>query len=54
MINLYFDKKKLKALLKWYNQEVGDDLIAVLIVDRTGLIVDFLTKIPDLPYSGGH
>ena len=46
-MDLYFDKKKLKALLKWFNQEVGDELIAVLIVDRTGLIVDFLTKIPE-------
>ena len=44
---MYFDKKKLKALLKWFNQEVGEDLVAVLIVDRTGLIVDFLTKIPE-------
>lgn len=44
---LYFDEKKLKALLKWYRQEIGKELIAVLIVDRVGLIVDFLTKIPE-------
>ncbi len=47
MILLYFDRKKLKALLQWYKQEIGKDLIAVLIVDRAGLIVDFLTKIPE-------
>ena len=47
ILNVYFDKKKLKALLKWYKQEVGNDLIAVLVVDRTGLIVDFLTKLPE-------
>ena len=46
-MNLYFDKKKLAALLKWYNQEMGEDLIAALIVDRTGLIVDFITKFPE-------
>ena len=46
-ITMYFDRKKLKALLKWYAQEVGKDLIAVLIVDRTGLVVDFLTRIPE-------
>ncbi|MFX1236179.1 MAG: Rab family GTPase [Promethearchaeota archaeon] len=44
---MYFDEKKLKALLKWYRQEIGKELIAVLIVDRVGLIVDFLTKIPE-------
>jgi small GTP-binding protein len=44
---LYFDKKKLKALLQWFNQEVGEELIAALVVDRTGLIVDFITKIPE-------
>ena len=46
-MNVYFDKKKLRALLKWFNQEVGEELIAALIVDRTGLIVDFITKIPE-------
>ncbi len=44
---MYFDKKKLQALLKWYRQELGPDLIAVLVVDRLGLVVDFLTKIPE-------
>jgi small GTP-binding protein len=34
------DREKLKALLKWYKQEVGDDLIAALIVNRDGLIMD--------------
>ncbi|TXT58999.1 MAG: Small GTP-binding domain protein [Promethearchaeota archaeon] len=34
------DREKLKALLKWYKQEVGDDLIAALIVNREGLIMD--------------
>lgn len=34
------DTKKLHALLKWYNQEVGKDLVAVVVVDREGLIMD--------------
>lgn len=34
------DREKLKALLKWYKQEVGEDLIAALIVNREGLIMD--------------
>ncbi len=44
---MYFDKKKLNALLLWYKQELSHDLIAVLVVDRTGFVVDFLTKIPE-------
>ncbi len=46
-MTLYFDEKKLKALLRWFNQEVGEDLIAILVVDRAGLIVDFMTKFPE-------
>ncbi|MBD3213943.1 MAG: DUF4268 domain-containing protein [Candidatus Lokiarchaeota archaeon] len=41
---MYIDKRRLRALLKWYRQEVGDDLIAALIVDRDGLLVDAITK----------
>ncbi|TFF99068.1 MAG: hypothetical protein EU541_05850, partial [Promethearchaeota archaeon] len=31
------DREKLNALLKWYRKEVGDDLVAAIIVDREGL-----------------
>lgn len=41
---MYIDKRRIRALLKWYRQEVGDDLIAALIVDRDGLLVDAITK----------
>jgi len=34
------DRKKLEALMKWYKQEVGDHLIAALIVNRDGLVMD--------------
>ncbi|MFW9897770.1 MAG: GTP-binding protein [Candidatus Thorarchaeota archaeon] len=34
------DRKKLNALLKWYRQEVGKDLIGALIVNREGLVID--------------
>ena len=34
------DRKKLGALLKWYIQEVGSDLIAVIVVNREGLVID--------------
>ena len=34
------DRKKLGALLKWYIQEVGKDLIAVIVVNREGLVID--------------
>lgn len=37
------DTKKLKALLQWYSQSI-DDLIAVLVVNRQGLVIDALTK----------
>ncbi|MFW9952369.1 MAG: GTP-binding protein [Candidatus Thorarchaeota archaeon] len=38
------DTKKLKALLEWYSQSIGDELVAVLIVNRDGLIIDSLTR----------
>jgi Ras-related protein Rab-5C len=37
------DTKKLTALLHWYKQSLGDNLIAALIVNRDGLIMDSLT-----------
>ena len=37
------DRKKLQALLKWYKQEIGDNLIAALIVNRDGLVMDTIT-----------
>ena len=40
----YIDKKKLQTLFKWYMQEVGDNLISVLVVGQDGLIVDILTR----------
>lgn len=33
------DRKKLEALLKWYKQEVGKNLIASIIVNREGLVM---------------
>ncbi len=36
------DREKLEALLKWYKQEVGDNLIAALIVNREGLVMSAL------------
>jgi len=36
------DRKKIEALLKWYQQEIGPDLIAVIIVNRDGLVIDSL------------
>ncbi|MEJ2249295.1 MAG: hypothetical protein P8Y97_06495, partial [Candidatus Lokiarchaeota archaeon] len=44
---MYYDKKRIRALLKWYRQEVGSDLIAALIVDRDGLLIEALTKDSD-------
>ncbi len=44
---VYIDKEKLVTLFKWYMQEVGDNLVSVLVVDRDGLIVDILTKDSD-------
>lgn len=43
---MYFDRTRLRALLKWYKQEVGKDLIAALIVDRDGLLVDSISRDP--------
>ena len=37
------DRKKLEALLKWYIQEIGKDLIAVIIVNREGLVIEALS-----------
>jgi Ras-related protein Rab-1A len=37
------DRDKLDALLKWYKKEIGEDLIAVIIVNREGLIMASLT-----------
>lgn len=37
------DRKKLGALLKWYIQEVGKDMIAVIVVNREGLVIDAIT-----------
>jgi len=34
------DTKKLQALLQWYSQSIGENLIAVIIVNREGLIID--------------
>ncbi|MFW9900023.1 MAG: GTP-binding protein [Candidatus Thorarchaeota archaeon] len=36
------DRDKLEALLKWYKQEVGENLIAALIVNREGLVMSAL------------
>ena len=36
------DRKKLDALLKWYKQDVGDHLIATIIVNREGLVMSAL------------
>jgi small GTP-binding protein len=36
------DRKKLEALLKWYRQEVGKNLIAAIIVNREGLVMSAL------------
>ncbi|MFX1571336.1 MAG: GTP-binding protein [Promethearchaeota archaeon] len=33
------DRKKLDALLQWYRQEIGKNLIAALIVNREGLVM---------------
>lgn len=38
------DRKKLAALLNWYKQEIGEDLIAALIVNRDGLVMDSVTN----------
>jgi len=33
------DRKKLEALLRWYFNTVGEDLLAAIIVDREGLVL---------------
>ena len=33
------DRNKLEALLKWYRQEIGENLIAAIIVNREGLVM---------------
>ncbi len=43
----YFDKKKLRALLKWYMQEVGDAMISVLVVSQEGLVIEIMTRDKD-------
>jgi small GTP-binding protein len=44
----YFDKEKLKTLLKWYMQEVGDALISVLVVSQEGLVIEIMTRDKDI------
>ena len=41
------DVKKLNALLQWYKQIIGEDLVAVLVVNRDGLIIESLTGSED-------
>ncbi len=36
------DTKKLAALLQWYKQSLGNELIAVLVLNRDGLVMDSL------------
>ncbi|MFX1302796.1 MAG: Rab family GTPase [Promethearchaeota archaeon] len=36
------DRKKLEALLSWYKQEIGENLITALIVNREGLVMSAL------------
>ncbi len=38
------DTKKLAALLQWYKQSLGDNLVAALVVNRDGLIMDSLVE----------
>ena len=38
------DRKKLLALLKWYIQELGKDIIAALVVNRDGLVMEAITS----------
>jgi small GTP-binding protein len=38
------DTKKLKALLQWYKQSIGENLVATLVVNREGLVIDALTS----------
>ena len=36
------DRNKLEALLKWYKQDLGENLIAAIIVNREGLVMSAL------------
>jgi small GTP-binding protein len=38
------DTKKLQALLQWYKQSIGENLVATLVVNREGLVIDALTS----------
>jgi small GTP-binding protein len=38
------DTKKLQALLQWYKQSIGENLVTALIVNREGLVIDALSK----------
>ena len=39
-----YDKERLEALLKWYRQEVGKDLVSVFVLNREGSIINFLVN----------
>ncbi|MFX0070992.1 MAG: Rab family GTPase [Candidatus Hermodarchaeota archaeon] len=41
---MLYDKERLEALLKWYRQEVGKDLVAVFVLNREGSIINFLVN----------
>ncbi len=41
------DTKKLQALLQWYKQSIGDNLVAALVVNREGLVIDALVSSPE-------
>jgi small GTP-binding protein len=41
---LSIDTKKLQALLQWYKQSIGDNLVAALVVNREGLVIDALAS----------
>lgn len=36
------DTKKLEALLQWYGHSIGENLVAAIVVNRDGLIIDSL------------
>ena len=38
------DREKLQALIEWMFQSVGNDLMAVVIVDRDGLVMASLLR----------
>jgi len=41
------DRNKLEALLKWYKQEIGKNLIAAIIVNREGLVMSAIKGISE-------